>query len=152
MQPHPIVEHIADLFLRPGSPPAAEGMDAAHRARIRFEWTSGQWVLLASKSDQFWGWMSWYRCTDEVLDLLKREDCHALIARGNPGDLTQGPHVYIATAVVAPWAPRESCWRLGELVCEANPDATAVSAHLRKRDGRVVWKQRDPRRYLLTLH
>jgi hypothetical protein len=149
MQPHPIVERIADLFLRPGHAPAQEGMDTAHRARLAWEWASDQWVLLASKSDSFWGWMSWHRVSDEVLALLKREDYAAIIARGDPwADLTQGPHVYISTAVVAPWAPPGTYWRLGELVCEQNADAKSICAHLRKRDGRVFWKQRSPQRYL----
>ena len=135
MRPHPLVDAIADLFLRPGHAPAREEMDSAHRARIRFEWVSGQWVLLAP-DNKFHGWMSWYRCTDAILVLLRAGRIAALVARANPDDLTRGPHLYIATAVVAPRAPPGTYRALFRLVCNANPDARVIVAQLHKRDGR----------------
>ena len=142
MSPHPLAEAIADLFLRPGHAPAREGADHAHRARIRFEWVSGQWVLLAPEN-RFQGWMSWYRVSADVFDLLKREDIAALVARDAPGtDLTQGPCLYIATAVVAPGAPGGTYRRLFRAACQANPGANIVGGWLRKQDERRFWHER----------
>lgn len=134
---------IARLFLREGGAAAAERMDAAHRARIAWEWASGQWVLVAGPDDRLWGFMSWYRCTPEVLDLLRAGDLPALISRGEPvRDLAAGPCVYVATTVVAPWAPPGTYRALFRQVCARNADATCIGAHLNKRDGRARWLHR----------
>lgn len=143
MSPHPIVEHIADLFLRPGSPPAAEGMDVAHRARIAWEWASDQWVMAPPELNAFWGWMSWYRVSPAIFAALKRQDFRAVLDAG-PAErvLTQGPCLYIATVVVAPWAPRETYRRLFAQARAANPDARVVGGWMRKHDGRAFWHER----------
>jgi len=126
-------------------------MDVAHRARIQFEWSTGQWDLLAP-GDQFHGWISWYRCTDEVLDLLRAERFDELIRRDKPDDFTQGPNVYIATTVVAPWAPPDTYRWLFLRVCTLNRGASRIAAHINKRDGRRRWYQRPVARYLPPLH
>ena len=143
MTPHPLIEKIADLFLRADAAPARENMDAAHRARLRFEWATGQWVMLASKGDQFWGWMSWYRCTAEIFERLQREYLRAVMEAGEATTmLTEGPCVYVASAVIAPWAPRHAYRRLYELVAAANRDARIIGCHFTKRDGRRLWHER----------
>ena len=141
--PHPLVERIADLFLRPGYLPNRED-DAINRARIAGEWQTGQWVLVAGQGDRFWGWMSWYRVSDEVRDLLRCDNARAVLDRARPEELLDGPHCYIATAVVAPSAPRETYRLLYRLTCATNADAQTVCGHMVKRDGRVLWHQRRP--------
>jgi hypothetical protein len=138
-----LVEAITRLFLRLDGAPAQEGVDEAHRARLRFEWTLGQWVMAPPDPHQFWGWMSWYRVSPEIFEALKREDLRAVIAAGSPDlTLTQGPCLYIATAVVAPRAPRETYRRLYAAVRAANPDARVAGAWMRKRNGRMFWHER----------
>lgn len=138
---HPLVEQLVALFLREGYLPQREG-EAINRARIAGEWAMGQWVLLTGKDDRLWGWMSWYRVERDVYELFKRDDVHAILARGDVRDLMRGPYVYIATAVVAPWAPRGTYRQLYRMVREANADAELVCGHMVKRDGRVIWHER----------
>lgn len=138
---HPLVQRIADLFLRPGYLPRRMS-DAVNRARIAGEWQLGQWVLMAGPDEALWGWMSWYRVSAEVLALIKAADAEALLARGDPRELTRGEYCYIATAVVAPWAPRGTYRRLYQAVRAANPDARRICGHFIKRDGRVIYHER----------
>ena len=138
-----LVEMIARLFLRAGSAPAREGMDVAHRARIAWEWATRQWVMAPPEPNLFLGWMSWYRASPEVFAALKREDARAVIDAGPAARvLTQGPCLYIATAVVPPWAPCETYRRLFKAACAANPDARVVGGWMRKHDGRAFWHER----------
>ncbi len=141
MTPHPLAERIADLFLRPGYLPHRLP-DEINRERIRGEWLSGQWVMLTGPDDRLWGWLSWYRVNRDVLALLKADDAQALLARGDPADLQQGDYLYLATAVVTPWAPRGTYRALYRQACRANADAAMVCAHMIKRDGRALWHER----------
>ncbi len=140
--PHPLVEQIADLFLRPGYLPH-RASDAVNRARIAGEWATGQWVLVTGEDGRLWGWMSWYRVSDETLALIRQNSLSALLERGHPEELLDGPHCYIATAVVAPWAPSNTYRRLYALVRAANADAKTICAHLSKRQGQTCWHQRQ---------
>lgn len=138
-----LVEVITRLFLRADRAPAREGADVAHRARLAWEWASRQWVMAPREPDKFWGWMSWYRVTPEIFAALRREDLRAVIDAGPPDlVLTQGPCLYIATAVVPSWAPRETYRRLFKAACTANPDACLVGGWMRKHDGRAFWHER----------
>jgi len=142
---HPLADHVATLFLRGGYAPARDDVfgEVGHRARIRWEWETGQWVLLSSRDNQFWGFMSWYRCAPDVFELLRANDVATLIARGDPArDLTAGPCVYIATAVVPEWAPRASYRMLYRLLGRANRDARVIGAWINKRNGRSCWHER----------
>lgn len=139
--PHPLVEQIATLFLRPGYLPR-RGDDAINRARIAGEWATGQWVLVTGEDGRLWGWMSWYRVSDDVLALLRDHRAREVIERDRPEELLDGPHCYVATAVVAPWAPRKTYRSLYRLTCAANADAQFVCGHMVKRDGTLCWHQR----------
>jgi hypothetical protein len=143
--PHPLVEQIADLYLRDGYAPALDGDDwhAAYRARIAAEWQSGQWVMCVGHAERFWGWLSWYRVSDEVFGLIESGALQTLLDRGQPGELLDGPHCYLATFVVAPWAPRLTFRALYRLACAANADAKTICGHFAKRDGRRYWHQRN---------
>ncbi len=146
-----LVEMITRLFLRASNAPAREGADEAHRARIAFEWEIGQWVIAPPESNAFHGWMSWYRVSPEIFQALKDEDVHTVIRAGPAGRvLADGPCLYIATAVVAPWAPRETYRRLLKAVAAANPGAHRAGGWLRKDDGRAFWHERQLRQS--TLH
>lgn len=57
-------------------------------------------------------------------------------------DLTHGPHCFVPTTIVTPWAPPGIYRRLGELAAEANADAESFCTSLVKRDGRERWMQR----------
>lgn len=141
---HPIEGLLADLFLRSGAGHPAYEQDAeSHRLRIAAEWRSGQWVMITSRRDRLWGWASYYRVSDEVLALLRHWEIGELVRRGDAvRDLTQGPHLYVATAIVTPGAPRGTYLRLYDLLRDANPDARSWAAHFRSRNGKVRWMHR----------
>lgn len=65
-----------------------------------------------------------------------------IVGRSAAEDLTQGPEVFIASTVVAPWAPCGTYRRVFELTCQANLDAAHISSRLCKRDGRGCWMRR----------
>jgi len=135
---------IADLFLREGAGYASYREHAElHRLKIRWEWASGQWVMMVGPDNRLWGWASWYRVTDEILARIEAEEIEDLVRGGDPRrDLMNGPHVYGATAVVAPWAPLYTYRRLCRLVEAANPDAQEIAAYRRRRNGAVRWIRR----------
>lgn len=128
-----VVDLITALFL---AGPVVRHDDANwHRARIRWEWNSGQWVMEA-EGDKLLGWMSYYRVSKEILDRLRPMDLSGIESFGRADqDLTTGPHLYFATALVLPWAPAGTFVRLARLIRGHNPDADTVSWHHRKKDG-----------------
>lgn len=130
------------LYCRPGGA-FAHNDRALERIHIEWEWCSGQWVLIASKDNQLWGWQSWYRLAPAHLVLLRDGTYRDLIEGSSAdADLTAGPEVFIASTVVTPWAPRGTYRRLFELTCQANADAEHISSRLCKRDGRGRWMRR----------
>lgn len=134
------VDLIVAQFCRADGPYA--GQEDLHRPRLTFEFNTGQWTMLTSKQYQLWGWMSWYRCNDEVIEALRTGEQDEWIRQGRLAVLTEGPHCYIASSIVTPAAPAGTYRRLFDLVCEANKDAASISAHLIKRDGRSRFMQR----------
>lgn len=129
-----MLETITQLFLRDGHAPGDYDDEAWHRARIRWEWCSGQWVLIGEHN--FLGWASWYRVTPETLALIRDGELQAL-TQGDPvRDLTSGPIVYAATVVVAPGAPWDTFEQLRQAVRARNADAETIAWHYRdRRDG-----------------
>lgn len=136
-----LVELVTELFCRPGSPYHEDG-PGLHRPRIACEWDTGQWVMLTAKEGPLWGWMSWYRVSDAALALLRAGEEDRIVRERIMLDVLHGPHCYISTAVVAPWAPEGTYRRLYELVCEANRDAQSICWRLVDRHGRSQWCRR----------
>lgn len=125
---------IAELLL--ASPLVARDDPDFHRRHIAWEFESGQWVMLADDRDRLLGWLSWYRVRDATLTLLRELDIAALERIGRAEEaLTAGPHLYFATALVAPWAPAGTFLRLCQLAAARNQDAETVSWHRRTTDG-----------------
>lgn len=139
-----MVELLQQLWQRAGYPFAQD--DAAlTRIRLDWEWRSGQWALIAGPDNKLWGWQSWYRMGDAVLALVRSADAdamHSYVLSGTARDLVGGPHCFIPTTIVAPWAPPGTYRRLFEATCSANRDATTISSWLVKRDGRRRWMER----------
>jgi hypothetical protein len=90
-------------------------------------------------------WASWYRVDDNALALLRDVPHDDIVRNHHLFDPSRGRHVYIATAIVAPWAPKNTYLRLYPLITAANPGAISIASHLVKRDGRVSWHQRFTR-------
>jgi hypothetical protein len=132
---------LAKLYVREGYPFLEDGV-AVHAAHIRWELDSGQWVMLTSPDKKLWGWMSWYRMDEATLKVFETGEIEDRIREQLPMELQQGEHLYIATTVVAPWAPDGTYRRLFDLVQIANSGAKTISAHLRKRNGTVRWMHR----------
>lgn len=140
VSPHSIVDTLVALYCREGSP--FHGADRELiRVRLEWEWRSGQWVMLTGPS-LLWGWMSWYRTDDEGLAYLRDLRGDELVWTGKLIPLTVGSHIYVPTAVVAPWAPSITYRRLYESTKAANRDAHDISGHLTKRDGRMIFHRR----------
>lgn len=140
---HPIVDTLTALMCREGSPFA--GQEEAIRVRLEWEWKSGQWVMVTDKNDRLLAWASWYLVDDEALALLRDVPHDEIVRELRVFDPAHGEHVYIATAIVAPWAPKNTYLRLYPLITQKNPDALSVATHLVRRDGRVAWHQRKTR-------
>lgn len=140
---HPIVDTLTALMCREGS--AFMGQEEVIRIRLEWEWTSRRWVMVTDDKNHLMAWASWYCVDDEALALL-RDIPHDVIVRDRKMfDPNNGRHIYIATAIVAPWAPKKTYMRLYPLVLAANPDAISVACHMVKRDGRAIWHQRFTR-------
>lgn len=139
---HPLVDAITRLFLRPGSVPQQHDNAAWHSARIRWEWQSNQWVMEVDDKGALCGWLSYYRVNGEMLDLISGLQIEAF-RHGNPWkDLTRGEHLYLATAVVAPWAPPDTFQHLARCARNRNvPGAVTASWHHRYADGRSRFVQ-----------
>lgn len=136
---HPLVDTIVALFLRAGTVPAEHDDHEFHRARIAWEYDSGQWVMLAGMDNRLWGWMSWYRCSPETLERIEQLDTEAIfddVEHAALADLTAGPCLYIATVLVAPWAPEGTMTQLSRLVRSRNLDCEYATWHHRYADGR----------------
>lgn len=138
-----LADVLTALYCRPGSP-AAQDDPALHREHIARELASGQWVLLADPEGPLWGWLSWYRTNRGGLALLRTEGMDRLVQVGLVIPLSHGPHAYVATAVVAPWAPPATYRTLYALARARlrTQGVETIAAHLRKRDGRACWHQR----------
>lgn len=108
-------------------------------ARIAGELQSGQWALVTARNGEdegaLWGWISWYRVNDEVFEILKAEEQDSLVIAGEVVDIRGGDNLWLATAIVAPWAPSSTYRNLSALAKEANADCKRVGATLVKRDG-----------------
>lgn len=132
---------LTAIYCREGYP--FYGQDDLHYPHILWELESGQWAMLTAKnSNQLYGWMSYYLVDEDTLKLIETGDYEDYVADGVLLDLTGGQHIYIATTVVAPYAPSGTYRRLFELIQTRNPEALTISAHLRKRDGEVRWMHR----------
>lgn len=120
---------ITGLFLSARLAMTAEE-EAFHRARLRWEWRSRQWVMLTDDHDCMLGWMSWWRVTDAVLATLRTHDLPTLTSHA-PAEqaLTSGPHLHIATVVIVPGAPPDVFKRLCQMATSFNMDAESVSWH-----------------------
>jgi hypothetical protein len=141
VETHPLIDTLTALYCREGGAFENDDRDV-HRARFAWEFASGQWVMVTSAADVLWGWASWYRTDDAGLRLLRDLDSYRIVSEEIPICLWEGPHVYVATALVAPWAPRATYRRLYELVKAHNRDALDISGHMQKRDGRTVFHTR----------
>lgn len=135
---HPLIDTLTALFCREGSRFA--GGEEEQRVHIAWQFQSGQWRMI-TEGKLLLGWASWFRLSDEALEVFARDGFLDAIAKGQVFDLTSGPHCYIATAVTAPWAPRNTLRELGIMVSAANRDARTLSAHF-ELNGRRVWRQR----------
>lgn len=143
MQLEAFARSLTDLFFLDGRQAAQGEPYGAHRARLLFEMQSGRWVLLTAPDNLLWGFMSWYRVDAEVLALLKAEDLVGLARHQIPHSrLDAGAEVYLASAIVPPWSPRGTYFRLWNLVRERNADARAIHGVVRARDGRSRWVER----------
>lgn len=137
---HPLVGIITALFLRPGSVPAQDDAEW-HRRRIAWEWQSNQWVMEVDRAGRLWGWLAYYRVSGALLDALSTLQLDALRG-GNPWEqLTGGEHLYLSTAMVAPWAPADTLTHLARCARERNRDAVTASWHHRYPDGRSRFVQ-----------
>lgn len=140
--PHPLLDVLVALFCRPGG--AGEGQEAVERVHIAWELASGQWVLIVGPDECIWAWASWYLTDAHGLARLREVGAVDLIRRQELIALTHGDHAYIATAVVAPWAPAltyRALYRMAAIGA-GQQGACKVAAHLRKRDGRVLYHER----------
>lgn len=141
--PHPLIDSLLALYFREGYPFTEADRDI-ERMRLAFEWTSGQWVMLTDKAtDRLWGWASWWRVSQELLDKIRAGDIEEHVRTGNPAELLAGPCAYIATTIVAPYAPPGTYRRLFDLVADANSDAVTLAAHIKNRRGVTHWVERD---------
>ncbi|PKM43257.1 MAG: hypothetical protein CVV05_15535 [Gammaproteobacteria bacterium HGW-Gammaproteobacteria-1] len=131
------------MMCREGSP--FVGQEEAIRVRLDWEWQSGRWVMVADQKDRLLAWASWYRVNAAALAMLRDVPHDEIVRELKVFDPAHGEHVYIATAIVAPWAPKNTYLRLYPLITAANPDAISIASHLVKRDGRVSWHQRFTR-------
>lgn len=139
-----LAEAVTDLFFLDGRQAAAGEARDLHLPRIRFELNTGQWVCTLDPSGLLQGVMTWYRCDDDVLGVLREEDLSGLARRAFPPDrLTRGDHVYVATAAVAPWAPAGTHLHLWNAVRACNRGARAIHGVLRLSDGRSRWVTRS---------
>lgn len=139
---HPLLDVLVTLFCRPGG--AGEGAQALHRAHIAWELASGQWVLIAGPEGALWAWASWYLTDAAGIERLREVGMDALVRNGEHIALTHGDRAYVATAVVAPWAPAATYRTLYRLAAAgaAAMGARSIAGHLRKRDGRVLYHER----------
>jgi len=116
---------------------------AIHRARIQFEWQSGQWIMLTDKiNNRLFGWISFFLVNEETLKLFDSGEYENYIQKQIPLDLINGEHIYIPTIVVTPWAPNMTYRRLNKMTMELNPEAKSFNAHIRKRNGKIRYVQR----------
>lgn len=107
-----------------------------HRARIAWEWRSGQWVMLADARNRLLGWMSWYRVDAAALAAIREQDRAALVALGPAEEtLTAGRHLHCATVAVVPGAPADAFIRLCQMGARLNAEAETVSWHRHSRRG-----------------
>lgn len=136
-----MVDCLMALFCAPGSSNEHED-PAIHRPRLRFEWRLGQWCLSMSEDNELLGWASWYRVSDADLESLRRGEQDVWVRRRYYPVLYDGPHCYIATAIVAPGAPFDTYRQLIDDVGALNKDARSLSGNLVKRDGRERFAQR----------
>jgi len=139
---HPLLDVLVALFCRPGG--AGEGQEAVERVHIAWELASGQWVLMAGPDSALWGWASWYLTDADGIERLREVGMDELVRSGESIALTHGDRAYVATAVVAPWAPASTYRALYRLAAAgaAAMGARSIAGHLRKRDGRVLYHER----------
>lgn len=133
---HPLVDVIVALFLRPGAVPAQHDDIEFHRQRIRWEWRSNQWCMEVGPDNKLWGWVAYYRCDSAILADIAKLQLDAFMDGDPWAQLTQGPHCYMSTAVVAPWAPNDTLTHIARAVRARNLDAETQSWHHRYPDGR----------------
>lgn len=113
------------------------------RARIMGELVSGQWAMVTADGGKLWGWISWYCVDDEVFEILRAGRQDELLIEGRVIDMRNGDNLWLATAVVAPWAPDSTYRNLSALAKERNKHCKRVGATLIKRDGREVTHVRE---------
>jgi len=140
-----LTEPLTDLFVREGYPGEKAGREVVS---IVIDWVlrSGQWVMITDPAHPvLWGWSGYVLVDDKTLELIHSGGLDDFIADRVPLEFRSGPNVYITHSIVAPWAPRGTYRRLYELVVARNRDASTVSAHLLKRDGKSRWMHRQLR-------
>lgn len=140
--PHPLLDVLVALFCRPGG--AGEGAAELHRAHIAWELASGQWVAMAAPDGRLWAWASWYLTDADGIARLRAGGMDEVVRSGERIELTRGDRAYVATALVAPWAPAATYRALYRLAAAgaAAMGARSIAGHLRKRDGRVLYHER----------
>lgn len=92
------------------------------REKIVGEIRLGQWVMVAGPHAGLLGFMSWYRVSDEVLEILMDSDWDWLLERGDVNDLCHGENCFVGTVVIAPWAPANTARQLYRATRWANSD------------------------------
>lgn len=137
---------LAALLCAPGTPYAGDD-PALHIPRLKFQWKSGQYVVLTNDDDAFYGYAAWYRCDDDVLKSIGDREQDEWVRNSRFPELTAGPNCYIADVIMSPSAPFTACRQIIDRVADLNLDAKSISAHHVRRDGRerFVYHENDGR-------
>ncbi|MDH5548075.1 MAG: hypothetical protein OEZ43_21055 [Gammaproteobacteria bacterium] len=115
-----------------------EGAGDLHAPVIDWLLQNDQWLAYAN--GVIHGWVGWFLLDDDSRALFRHDGF--LDALGQRSiELSKGRHLYIAEAVVAPWAPRQLLWQLKAQAIKANPGVQSVCAHVRSK-GTVRWLER----------
>ncbi len=133
-------EHLAEILLSFARGRAHQWVESDlgfQREKLIGEIRTGQWVIEVDPHGALLGFMSWYRCNDDVLECLMDDDWEWMMTHHSINECLRGPNLYLTTAITAPWAPRMVLRRLTRAVRDLNADAVTLAwKH---------WKRGDPR-------
>lgn len=131
-----LIDTLTAIHCREGYPFEKDDPEL-HRAHIKWEWQSGQWVMVTGKKNKLLGWSSYYLVDNKTLALFNEIGLEQCIKDDQPINLVSGEHIYIASAIIMPYAPNNVFRKLYNALKKANPKAKSITAHRRARNGKA---------------